>query len=389
MSDNRDFDIIVYGATGYTGRLVAEYLSQQNDSSIRWAMAGRNADKLAAIRDEIGAPEDVPLVVADAEDPASLAAMAKNAKCVISTVGPYTLYGTPLVAACAEAGTDYVDLCGEPLWMVDTIANFSETAKSTGARIVHSCGFDSIPTDLGVYLLQEEARRLHGEPAPRVRGRVRKMQGSFSGGTAASMKATMAAIFKNPALKDVIQDPFALCEGFHGPTQPDDSHPKEDDLLHSWVAPFIMATINAKNIHRSNMLLDHPYGEDLRYDEMVLTGPGEAGKAAAEHIAQAGMGKDKDLKPGEGPTKEEREQGFFDFLMVGSWPDGRTVKLGVTGDRDPGYGSTSKMLAESARCLIENRNKTPGGVWTPAAAMGSALRDRLVAHAGLTFDPEE
>lgn len=389
MSNNRDFDIIVYGATGYTGRLVAEYLSQTHDPSLRWAMAGRNADKLAAVRDEIGAPSDVPLVVADAADPASLAAMAQNARCVISTVGPYTLYGTPLVAACAEAGTDYVDLCGEPLWMVDTIANFSQTAKSTGARIVHSCGFDSIPTDLGVYLLQEEAQRLHGEPAPRVRGRVRKMQGSFSGGTAASMKATMGAIFKNPALKDVILDPFALCEGFHGPTQPDDSHPKEDDLLHSWVAPFIMATINAKNIHRSNMLLGHPYGENLCYDEMILTGPGEAGKEAAEHIAKAGMGKDKDRAPGEGPTKEEREQGFFDFLMIGSWPDGRTVKLGVTGDRDPGYGSTSKMLAESARCLLENRANTAGGVWTPAAAMGTALRDRLVAHAGLTFDVEE
>lgn len=391
MNPNAEFDVIVYGATGYTGRLVAEYLDKTYgvDGDVKWAMAGRSAEKLAAVRDEIGAPASTPFVVADASDQASLTNMVARAKCVITTVGPYTLYGTALVAACAEAGTDYVDLSGEPLWMVDTIREFSEQAKKSGARIVHSCGFDSIPTDLGVWYLQQEAQKAHGAPAPRVRGRVRKMVGTFSGGTAASMKATMGQVFKDPGLRDTLMNPFALCEGYQGADQPKDHKPFEDPALGMWVAPFIMATINTKNIHRSNMLLGNPYGDDFQYDEMMITGAGEKGQQAAEFVASAGLGKDGDKQPGEGPTKEERENGSYDFLILGTYPDGRSIKVGVTGDRDPGYGSTSKMLAEAALCLVKDRTDVAGGLWTPAAAMGEALRTRLIAKAGLTFNVED
>lgn len=391
MNPSAAYDVIVYGSTGYTGRLVAKYLNRTYglDGNVKWAMAGRSKEKLAAVRDEIGAPAETPFVIADASHPDSLNGMVDRAKCIISTVGPYTQYGSPLVEACIEAGTDYVDLCGEPLWMHEMITKHGEAANASSARIVFSCGFDSIPTDLGVQFLQAEAKKKFGHTLPRVRGRVRKMQGTFSGGTAASMKATMGAVFQNHELKDVLFNPFALCEGYQGPKQPSGSRPMEDEVLGQWVAPFIMATINTKNIHRSNYLLSHPYGDDLVYDEMMLTGHGEKGEAAAKHIASAGMGKDAEKKPGEGPTKEERENGFYDFLIHGSDDKGIVMEVGVTGDKDPGYGSTSKMLAESAICLVTEKQDTAGGIWTPASAMGAALRDRLIAKAGLTFEVEK
>jgi len=201
MSGDREFDIIIYGATGFTGRLVAEYMHSAHPGRAgRWAMAGRSADKLAAVRDEMGLPGDTPLVVANADHPESLRAMAGRARVICTTVGPYTLYGAPLVAACVGAGTDYVDLAGEPLWMREMIETHGAHARETGARIVHSCGFDSIPFDLGVAFVQEAARSAFGTYAPRVRGRVRAMEGTFSGGTAASGRATMAKVQENPAL---------------------------------------------------------------------------------------------------------------------------------------------------------------------------------------------
>ncbi|MEL7046919.1 MAG: saccharopine dehydrogenase NADP-binding domain-containing protein, partial [Pseudomonadota bacterium] len=287
MATNRELDIVVYGASGFTGRLVAEYLAAKNGHGLRWAMAGRNAEKLAAVRDEIGAPADTPIVTADSADPASIKAMAESCRVVITTVGPYQLYGAELVAACAAAGTDYVDLCGEPLWMADMIAAHGDAAAASGARIVFSCGFDSIPFDLGVLFLQDAAKESLGAVCPRVRGRVRAMNGEFSGGTAASLGATMAAIQKEPELLQKLVDPFCLADGFRGPEQPADNKPREDELLGQWVAPFIMATINSKNVHRSNALMGHPYGEDFRYDEMMLTGPGEQGKAVAEMVASS------------------------------------------------------------------------------------------------------
>ncbi|MEE4278444.1 MAG: saccharopine dehydrogenase NADP-binding domain-containing protein [Halieaceae bacterium] len=389
MASQREYDIVIFGASGFTGRLVAEYLATVGGHGLRWAMAGRSAEKLASVRAEIGAPEATPLVVADSADADSLRELVENTRCVISTVGPYQLYGTGLVAACAAAGTHYVDLCGEPLWMADMIAAHSEAARASGARIVFSCGFDSIPFDLGVLFLQDAARETLGAPCERVRGRVRAMKGEFSGGTAASLGATMAAIKEQPELLHKLIDPFCLAEGFKGPEQPADNKPMEDEVLGQWVAPFIMATINSKNIHRSNALMGHPYGENFRYDEMLVTGSGEQGKAVAEMVASSNpLGGEDAPKPGEGPSREAREAGSYDVLFIGTDGQGGEVRASVSGDLDPGYGSTSRMIAESAVCLIEDCGDLPGGIYTPAPAMGQRLIARLVKHAGLEFRRE-
>lgn len=391
MSSSK-FDIVVYGATGFTGQLVAEYLAARykGDGSLQWAMAGRSKDKLAAVRDAIGAPADIALIVADGGDPASLKAMVAQAKSIISTVGPYQLYGSELVAACVAAGTDYFDLCGEPLWMRQMIETHEAAAKASGARIVFSCGFDSLPFELGVLYVQEEAKKAFGAPANRVKGRVRAMKGTFSGGTAASMKATFVATARDLSLVAVLRNPFALTPGFEGPKQPPGNKPVFDEELKSWTAPFVMATINTRNVHRSNVLMGFPYGRDFVYDEMMLTGPGEKGEEAARRVAAAinaeKMGPTNGPKPGEGPSKEERENGMYDLLFVAVAPDGRQARAAVKGDRDPGYGSTSKMLAETGIALLANKGE--GGVWTPGALLGDALIERLTANAGLTFQIE-
>ncbi|WP_262695159.1 saccharopine dehydrogenase family protein [Kordiimonas aquimaris] len=389
MSDSREFDIIVYGATGFTGRLVAEYLALQYGvgKSVKWAMAGRSAEKLSAVRNEIGAPDDTSFVVADASDPASIRAMANRTKVVLTTVGPYQLYGSDLVAACVEAGTDYVDLCGEPPWMRQMIDKYEAAAKNSGARIVFSCGFDSIPFDLGVQYLQDAAKGKFGHVMPRVRGRVRKMKGTFSGGTAASLQATMAAAAKDPSILQLLRDPFSLAPGYEGPEQPRGTKPLFDDVIDSWVAPFIMAPINTRNIHRSNLLSGNEYGKDFIYDEMLVTGPGDKGEAAARAVAESSaMTSDDGPKPGEGPSKEERETGFYDVLFVATNEQGERIEAVVTGDKDPGYGSTSKMIAESAICLVQDDIPMTGGIWTPASIMGRPLTKRLISNAGLTFE---
>jgi short subunit dehydrogenase-like uncharacterized protein len=386
------FDIIVYGATGFTGQLVAEYLAAhyRDDSNLKWAMAGRSLDKLASVRDAIGAPPDTALIVADAGDPASLKAMVDQTRSVLSTVGPYQLYGSELVAACAATGTDYLDLCGEPVWMRQMIDAHEAMAKSTGARIVFSCGFDSLPFELGVLFCQEAAKKVLGAPVSRVKGRVRNMKGTFSGGTAASIKATFAAAAKDLSLVAMLKNPFVLTPGFDGPKQPPGNKPLFDQDLDAWTAPFVMATINTRSVHRSNLLMGFPYGRDFVYDEMVLTGPGEKGEANAKLVvaANAQLGGAGGPKPGEGPSKAEREAGLYDLLFVGLAPDGRQVRVAVRGDRDPGYGSTSKMIGECAVCLLRDTPEVPGGIWTPGAAMGVSLIKRLVDHAGLTFEVE-
>lgn len=380
----REFDVIVYGATGFTGRLVAEYLAQTYPQGVRWAMAGRSLTKLQEVRAEMGVPADIPLITANADDPASLRAMCERATVIITTVGPYQLYGNDLVAACAATGTAYVDLCGEPAWMREMIDRHHAEAQRTGARIVFSCGFDSIPFDLGMLTLQEAAQARFGQPVPRVKCRVRQMKGKFSGGTAASLKATMAAAARNPSLVMLLTDPFALAPGHAGPRQPAGLLPEFDSTINAWVAPFVMAPINTKNVHRTNFLLGQPWG-DIVYDEMVVAGLGDMGKAAAEALAKLNpLAGDKGPKPGEGPSKEERDAGFFDILFVGLMPDGQRIDAVVTGDKDPGYGCTSKMLAESALCLV-NDVQGDGGIWTPGALMGVKLRQRLVASAGMTF----
>ena len=391
MADTKTkYDIVVFGASGYTGRLVAEYLQEEYaNTALKWAMAGRSLDKLASVRTALGIPDSVDLVSVDSADAASVGQMVSDCKVVITTVGPYQLYGEELIKQCAEQGTDYVDLSGEPSWMHETIAQHSAAAKASGARIVHSCGFDSIPFDLGVYCLQQRAITQTGKPIATVKGRVRAMNGTFSGGTIASMRATMASAQANPAIIKVLTNPFALTEGFTGPEQPTGAAPQYDEELNSWSAPFVMAAINTKNIHRSNFLLGHQYGEDFRYDEMLLTGDGEQGKAAAEYVAKDDSIGKSDLQPGDGPTQEERENGNYDAIFAGQNSEGELMISSVQGDRDPGYGSTSKMLAEAAICLLENPTLASGGLWTPAAAMGQALIDRLHAHAGLTFQIEK
>jgi len=405
--ETRDYDVIVYGATGFTGRLVAEHMlaTYGTGGDVRWALAGRSKTKLEGVRTDIGASADLPLIVADASDPASLAAMARSARVIITTVGPYQLYGEPLVAACVEAGTDYVDLCGEPAWMAEMIGKYDAKAKASGARIVFSCGFDSIPFDLGVTFLQDQARERLGAPLQRVRGRVRKMKGGFSGGTIASLMATLESSKRTPSILKTLADPFALTPGFKGPAQPSGNIVEHDTVAEQWAAPFIMATINTKNVHRTNHLLERAWGADFVYDEMMLTGGGAAGQKRAKATARQGAIQDRLLgfaptrallrkfalpKPGEGPSKEERETGFYDVLFTGETKDGRAMRGSVKGDKDPGYASTSKMISESALCLARDvgRDQTSGGVWTPGAALGSKLITRLEANAGLRFSLE-
>ncbi|SFI40577.1 saccharopine dehydrogenase NADP-binding domain-containing protein [Bradyrhizobium sp. Gha] len=386
------YDIIVYGATGFTGRLVAEYLAAhyKGDVSLKWAMAGRSLDKLKSVRDGIGAPADTPLIVADASDAASLKAMTERTMSVITTVGPYQLYGEELLAACVATGTDYFDLCGEPIWMRQMIDKYEPAAKESGARIVFSCGFDSVPFELGTFFVQQEARRAFGAPAARVKGRVRDMRGTLSGGTAASAKATFDAVARDISLVAILNDPFALTPGFTGPKQPRGNKPLLEEDLQSWAAPFMMALINTRNVHRSNMLMGFPYGRDFVYDEMVLTGPGEKGEANAKRVMAANAEKTGPSapKPGEGPSKEERENGLFNLLYVAIAPDGRMVRAGVTGDRDPGYGSTSKMISECAICMLRDTTDVAAGFWTPGAAMQHKLIRRLRDNAGLAFEVE-
>ena len=400
------FDIIVFGATGFTGRLVAEYLNTTYGvgGDVRWAMAGRSASKLAEVRDALGIDPSLPLLVADASDAEALAGIVKQTRVVLTTVGPYQMYGEPLIRACAAAGTDYVDLCGEPGWMAEMIPQLQDTARASGARIVFSCGFDSIPFDLGVVYAQHEAHRRLGATLVRVHGRVKVMKGTFSGGTVASMLATMEAIGRDRSLVKTLGNPFALTPGFKGPRQPDDNIAAYDDLANSWTAPFVMAPINTKNVHRSHFLLGHPWGKDFAYSERMLTGDGGGGEKRAKKMARSSKLQTMLLafaptrallrrfslpKPGEGPNKEQREKGRYEVLFFGETADGRKLTASVAGDRDPGYGSTCKMIAESALCLVRDvdRTATPGGVWTPGAAMGMTLVKRLQEKAGLTFSP--
>lgn len=378
MNRNAELDLVVYGATGFTGRLVAEYLAE-NYKNLAWGMAGRSADKLASVRDEVGAPKQLPLIVADGADRASLVAMTRRAKAILTTVGPYQLYGSELVAVCAETGTDYLDLCGEPIWMHQMINAHDARAKQSGARILFSCGFDSIPFELGVYFVQELARKKLGHTVARVKGRVRSMRGGLSGGTAASGQATLEAIQKSPPLLRVIMNPFALTPGFEGPKQPSGEKPLHDADLGAEVGPFMMAVINTKNVHRSNYLLGHAYGTDFAYDEMIVLTPG----APAPFTAERG----KVPKPGEGPSKAEREAGSYDLVLIGIDGDGRQVRAAVRGDRDPGYGSTAKMIAEAGLCLVQDCKDVPGGSWVPGAAMGHKLIARM-PRAGVTFSDE-
>ena len=388
MNNIKEYDFVVYGATGFTGKLVVEYLVHKysNNSQIKWALAGRNLEKLESVAASKNVPEGTGLLEVDSNNIASIEEMISKTKCVLTTVGPYQLYGNDIVSACAKSGIDYVDLCGEPGWMHEKINELTETARETGSRIVFSCGFDSIPFDLGVLFLQNEVIRRYGKPSVNVRGRVREMNGEFSGGTAASLGATMAALKEKPELFAVLANPFSLSNGFAGPDQPADNKPIFDDKLDTWVAPFFMAPINTKNVHRSNALMNHMYGKDFCYNEMWVMGPGDDGKAAADFISSSNPLSNAP-KPGEGPSRESRENGNYDILFCGDIND-ESVHVSVVGDMDPGYGSTSKMIAESAICLVKECEDLNGGIYTPAPSMGTKLIERLQENAGLTFKIE-
>ena len=404
----REFDVIVFGATGFTGRLVAEYLATRYGAGgeVVWAMAGRNPAKLEQVRELIGAPASLPLIAADASDCAALARLVARAKCVIITVGPYQLYGKPLAMACAQSGTDYVDLCGEPTWMAQMIPLLDAPAKASGARIVFSCGFDSIPFDLGVAYLQSQARQRFGRPLVRVRGRVSTLKGGISGGTLASFMATLEAIGRDKQLARIMADPFALTPGFTGPPQPEGDSAQYDDWSKSWTGPFMMAAINTKNVHRTNALLGHAWGKDFIYDERMLTGDGPRGERRAKKIALTSRVQNALMgfaptrtflrrfalaKPGGGPDRKARESGHYDIVFTGETADGKRLRASVRGDRDPGYGSTAKMISESALCLAADARRalSGGGVWTAGSAMGMALLPRLQQRAGLTFAIED
>ena len=388
MNNLKEYDFVVYGATGFTGKLVVEYLVEKysNNPEISWALASRNLEKLESVAASKNVPEDTGLLVVDSNDIASIEDMVSKTKCVLTTVGPYQLYGNDIVAACAKSGTDYVDLCGEPGWMHEKINGLTDIAKDSGSRIVFSCGFDSIPFDLGVLFLQNEVINRYGKPSSNVRGRVRGMNGEFSGGTAASLGATMAALKEKPELFAVLANPFALSDGFTGPEQPADNKPILDEKLDTWVAPFFMAPINTKNVHRSNMLMNHMYGEGFCYNEMWVMGPGDEGKVAAVLFFSSILLRDEQ-KQVEGPSRESRENGNYDVLFCGDINE-ESVHVSVAGDMDPGYGSTSKMIAESAICLVKECEDLAGGIYTPAPSMGTKLIKRLQDNAGLTFKVE-
>ncbi|MDR9453346.1 MAG: saccharopine dehydrogenase NADP-binding domain-containing protein [Wenzhouxiangella sp.] len=403
---SKPHDLVIMGATGFTGRLVVEYLlgCYGTDGELNWAIAGRSEDKLNALRDELGA-EVLPVIQADSHDRASLDQLVEKTHVVCSTVGPYALYGDELVAACVDAGTDYCDLTGEVPWMRRMLDQHAEKAKQTGARIVHCCGFDSVPSDMGVRYAQAEAKNRFGGPLTQIRLGVEAMRGKMSGGTAASMMNIIQESQKDPSVARVLKNPYALCpEGMQsGVKQPYVKGPQFDPSLNAWLAPFVMAAINTRVVHKSHALRDRAWGEDFIYDEAMMTGRGFKGRRAAWvwSLMLGGFALGAAVKPlralmkktvlpdqGEGPSREQQQRGFYKLRLTGQSRDGRTLSVRVTGDRDPGYGSTAKMLGEAAVCLATQtpRSAVAGGFWTPSTALGQAFHERLVTNAGLTFE---
>ena len=405
---DRRLDLVVFGATSFVGQILCRHLVQRHgtgrdvDGSLRWAIAGRDAAKLDIVADATGA--DVERIVADASDPDALAELATSTRVVVSTVGPYALYGSPLVAAVVAAGTDYCDLTGETQWMRRMIDAHAAAAELTGARVVHACGFDSIPSDLGVWFTQQRAIEKLGAPCEHISMRVKTLQGGASGGTVASMMNVVEEATHDSDLRRLLADPYALApvDMRVGPEQPDINRPVRDPASGGWAAPFVMAAVNTRVVQRSHALLGRPWGPEFRYDEAMMTGTGPLGAAKAGAIA-AGIGASLGLaalgptrrflerfvlpKPGEGPTPAAQEKGSFDIRFFGTSADGRSIRTRVTGDRDPGYGSTAQMLGETAVALVDlDPDQLGGGFWTPSTAFGDGLVERLEAHAGLRFD---
>jgi short subunit dehydrogenase-like uncharacterized protein len=399
---SKDFDLVLFGATGFTGRITAEYLLQKRPA-LRWALAGRSRDKLERVRAGLAAvdraAEGLPLVVGDSLDPASVGAMVRRTRVVCTTVGPYARYGGPLVAACAEHGVHYCDLTGEPPFIRAAIDAHHERAAASGARIVPCCGFDSIPFDLGVFMLHDHLARQGGRLAE-AHGRVLEVKGGPSGGTVATIMG-VAESARDPAVRRVLFDPYALnpAGAPRGRDRGDQNGPRRDADTGRYTGPFLMAAVNTRIVRRSNALLGFPYGEGFRYDEAIDTGAGLPGlaRAAALSAGVAGLLVAAALPPGrallsrflpapgEGPSREQRERGSFRVEIHASGAAGERLKGVVGARRDPGYGATSIMLAESALSLAEDALPARGGVLTTASCMGMALVERL-RNAGMTFE---
>ena len=399
---DRPYDIIVWGASGFTGRLVVDYMSKhQTTSNLRWAVAGRNTNKL----EEVLSGREVQILQAESHDTESLEALVRQGRVILTTVGPYARYGSELVAACVRHGTHYCDLTGEVHWMREMISKHQQEAKDSGARIVHTCGFDSIPSDIGVFYLQKQMQARHGVAAKHIKYRTISFSGGASGGTIDSMMAMMEKAKEDPSISKIIADPYALNDGKKGLDEPDRMSAYFDEDFDSWVGPFIMAAINTRVVRRTNELLGGIYGTDFRYDEGTLSGKGAGGFFGATGVgigtgALAGLASFSPTrsilkrvlpKPGEGPSKEARDKGFFEIELLGIHPNdtSKNIKVRVKGDKDPGYGSTSKMIAESALALAQDDLDVGGGFWTPASAMGEALLKRLPEGAGVTFEVVE
>jgi short subunit dehydrogenase-like uncharacterized protein len=402
------YDLLVFGATSFVGQILTRYLLEEfgTQGKLRWAIAGRSGSKLDALRQSLGPKgAGIPVATADAADEVALGKLCDQASVVASTVGPYALYGEPLVKVCAESGTDYCDLTGEVQWIRRMLQAYERPARKSGARIVHSCGFDSIPSDLGVFYLQQQARQRFGQPCTQVKMRVKAMRGGLSGGTAASMMNFIKEAAGNPSLRKEVANPYALCPEGYGSRlrQPNVKFAEHDPDFDAWVAPFVMSAINTRIVQRSNALSKLAYGANFRYDEAMLTGRGLKGRLTATAIGSAlasfmvggSIGPVRGALerfvlpgPGEGPTPEQQANGFYDLRFFGKTDDGRSLRVKVTGDRDPGYGSTAKMLGQAGACLALDIDKSdaPGGFWTPATIFGDRLVRRLQAHSGVTFD---
>ncbi|MFB6178583.1 MAG: trans-acting enoyl reductase family protein [Halorientalis sp.] len=413
-NSDRQYDLVIWGATGVAGHLTAEYLTEQyTPADLSLALGGRNDDRLRAVASDLVEQsdewDDIPIVLGDATEPESLQDLAESTRVVCTTVGPYTKYGTPLVEACVEAGTDYCDLTGEVNWTREIVDEYHDAAVDSEARIVHSCGFDSVPADLGTLLAESFAREEFDAPCSEVRIYVEDTAGGVSGGTLASAAELFEAASNDPEVRKVLGNPYSLAPpGEREGVDPGEQHlPRKDPLRSSWTAPSPMAPVNERVVRRSNALLEYPWGRDFRCSEVIPTGTGLKGAAIAG-IVSGGIGlftlamsvgpTRSALKrfvfpdPGEGPSEEQMEKGHFRVRTRGRGvtDDGPfTVDAVVGADRDPGYGGTARMLGESAMCLVEDDTDSPlsGGVLTPASAIGLPLAARL-REVGFTASAE-
>ncbi len=404
--DDRPYDLVVWGATGFAGRLVAAYLTDQyTPESLSLALGGRSPDRLASVAADVTdgseAWDDVPTVVGDATEPRTLREIARSTRVVCTTVGPYTKYGTPLVDACVEAGTDYCDLTGEVNWIRETVDRYHEPAAEAGTRIVHSCGFDSVPADIGTLLVQSFALDEHDAPCETVRIYVDDASGGVSGGTLASMAEVFGAAAEDSNVRETLRNPYSLAPaGERDGVDPGEQRlPRRDPLRSGWTAPSPMAPVNERVVRRSNALLGYPWGRELRCSEVIPTGRGLTGAAGATLVAgglglftaamsvgpvRSALKRHVFPDPGEGPSEEQMEQGHFTVRVVGRGTGGDgafTVEAEFGADLDPGYGAAARMLGESAICLVRDDVDSPldGGVLTPASGIGLPLVDRLRA----------